>query len=107
MIIGGIVVWTFGEMVLFPQASAYVADVAPPNRRGAYMGAYSMAFSIAFAVGPWAGTTVFSRFGAVILWSLVFLVGVIASAIMLAVTNDKREEVSDELIAESFEPLAS
>jgi len=92
LILVGIVVWTFGEMMLFPQASAYVADVAPPNRRGAYMGAYSMAFSIAFALGPWAGTTVFSRFGATTLWTLVFFVGVVAATIMLGVTSDKSPE---------------
>ncbi|HUQ18121.1 MAG TPA: MFS transporter [Gemmatimonadaceae bacterium] len=89
LILVGIVVWTFGEMMLFPQASAYVADAAPPNRRGAYMGAYSMAFSSAFAVAPWAGTTVFSRFGATTLWTLVFLLGLLASAIMLGVTVKK------------------
>jgi MFS family permease len=90
LIIVGIVVWTFGEMILFPQASAYVAEVAPPGRRGAYMGAYSMAFSLAFAVAPWAGTTAFARFGATTLWSLVFLVGAVASLLMLKVTT--REE---------------
>ena len=75
MVLLGIVVWTFGEMMLFPQASAYVADIAPPHRRGAYMGAYSMAFSLAFAVAPWAGTTVFATFGAGVLWSSVFVIG--------------------------------
>jgi MFS family permease len=89
MIVLGIVVWTFGEMMLFPQASAYIADIAPPHRRGAYMGAYSMAFSIAFAIGPWAGTAVFARFGAAILWSSVFLVGLAAAAIMLQVTSEE------------------
>lgn len=85
----GIVVWTFGEMMLFPQASAYVADIAPPHRRGAYMGAYSMAFSLSFAVAPWAGTVIFARYGAAILWSSVFLVGVAAAAIMLQVTSEE------------------
>jgi MFS family permease len=95
LIVAGIVVWTFGEMILFPQASAYVAEVAPPGRRGAYMGAYSMAFSLAFAVAPWAGTTAFARFGATTLWSLVFLVGAVASLLMLKVTA--REENGDYL----------
>jgi len=91
VILFGIVVWTFGEMMLFPQSSAYIADIAPAHRRGAYMGAYSMSFSIAFAIAPWAGTVVFARFGAVILWSAVFMVGVAATAIMLQVTSDDKE----------------
>ncbi len=93
IIVAGIVVWTFGEMMLFPQASAYVAEIAPAHRRGAYMGAYSMSFSIAFAIGPWAGTAVFARFGAGILWSAVFLVGLAAAAIMLQVTSEEPAEV--------------
>ncbi|HYN82524.1 MAG TPA: MFS transporter [Gemmatimonadaceae bacterium] len=94
MIVLGIVVWTFGEMMLFPQASAYVADIAPPHRRGSYMGAYSLAFSIAFAVAPWAGTTVFAHFGATILWASVFLVGVAATVIMLQVTSEEPAEAA-------------
>ena len=91
MIILGVVVWTFGEMMLFPQASAYVADVAPPHRRGAYMGAFSMAFSLSFAIAPWAGTTVYAHFGARILWAAVFFVGLVAAAIMLRVTAEQPE----------------
>jgi MFS family permease len=94
MIVLGIVVWTFGEMMLFPQASAYVADIAPPHRRGSYMGAYSLAFSIAFAVAPWAGTTVFAHFGATVLWASVFLVGVVATVIMLQVTSEEPAEAA-------------
>jgi MFS family permease len=89
MIVFGIVVWTFGEMMLFPQAAAYVADIAPPHRRGSYMGAYSLAFSFAFAVAPWAGTAVFARFGATKLWASVFLVGVVATLMMLRVSSEE------------------
>jgi MFS family permease len=92
MIVFGIIVWTFGEMMLFPQAAAYVADIAPAHRRGSYMGAYSLAFSIAFAVAPWAGTTVFANFGARILWASVFLVGIVATVIMLQVTAEEPTE---------------
>jgi len=84
-IVAGVVVWTFGEMMLFPQASAYVAEIAPPSRRGEYMGAYSLAFNISFAVAPWAGTVVFDRYGARVLWLSVFAVGAISAAMMTQV----------------------
>src|SRR6202789_2403771 len=48
-----VVIWTFGEMILMPGSSAYAAELAPPERRGEYMGLYTMSFNIAFAVGPW------------------------------------------------------
>ena len=37
-----VVVWTFGEMILFPAMSAYVAHIAPPHKQGMYMGFYVM-----------------------------------------------------------------
>jgi MFS family permease len=92
-IILGMIVWTFGEMLLFPQASAYVAEVAPQARRGQYMGAYSLAFSLAFAVAPWAGTTGYARFGARPLWIAVFLVGAI-SAWMMARVREREPAIA-------------
>lgn len=87
LIIAGVVVWTFGEMMLFPQASAYVAEIAPPSRRGEYMGAYSLAFNLAFAVAPWAGIVAFDRYGARFLWISVFFVGAVSAVMMAQVTG--------------------
>ncbi|HZK78654.1 MAG TPA: MFS transporter, partial [Gemmatimonadaceae bacterium] len=83
----GVVIWTFGEMMLFPQASAYVAEIAPPSRWGEYMGAYSLAFNISFALAPWAGTVAFDRYGARVLWLSVFAVGVISAGMMTQVAE--------------------
>lgn len=90
-VIFAIVIWTFGEMLLFPQASAYVAEIAPPARRGQYMGAYSLAFNLAFAVAPWAGTSTFAQFGAKVLWIGVFAIGATSAVMMLFVTTSLRE----------------
>ncbi len=88
LIIVGIMIWTFGEMMLFPQASAYVAEIAPSHRRGEYMGAYSLAFNFAFAVAPWAGTVVFAEFGARVLWGGVFLIGAVSAFMMTHVNTE-------------------
>jgi MFS family permease len=89
-VIAAIVVWTFGEMMLFPQAAAYVAEIAPAGRRGEYMGAYSVAFSVAFAIAPWAGTAGLSRFGAQPLWLAVLVAGVISAIMMMNVSTLKK-----------------
>jgi predicted MFS family arabinose efflux permease len=82
-VIGTVVVWTFGEMVLLPGMGAYVADLAPAERRGAYMGLYTMTFGAAFALGPWLGTFVLSRLGATVLWSGAFALGALSAALLL------------------------
>ena len=62
--------------------SNFVAELAPADRRGEYMGLYSMAWGIAFAIGPWLGTFALERFGRVPLWSGAFAVAALASIAM-------------------------
>ena len=83
MVIASVVVWTFGEIVLFPGLNAAVADLAPEARRGEYMGLYMMAFNLAFAIGPWAGTLILEKRGGPTLWTGAFLAGLL-SAILLS-----------------------
>lgn len=54
------VVWTLGEIVSAPVASAYVADISPPHMRGRYAGAFGMAFSLALIASPAAGTAIYA-----------------------------------------------
>jgi MFS family permease len=82
MVVVSVVVWTFGEIVLFPGLNAAVADLAPEARRGEYMGLYMTAFNLAFAIGPWAGTVVLETWGGPTLWAGTFLAGLL-SAILL------------------------
>jgi MFS family permease len=77
-----VVVWTFAEMILFPGSGAYVADLAPPERRGEYMGMYSMTFGMCFSIGPWLGTVILERWGGKVLWGSMFLLGLVSAALM-------------------------
>jgi MFS family permease len=83
VVVLGTVVWSFGEMVLLPGLSSFVAEVAPPALRGTYMGLYSMTFSVGFALAPWLGATLLERAGATILWISMFVLGSL-SAVLLA-----------------------
>jgi len=81
-IAGTVVIWTIGEMILLPSMSNFVAELAPPDRRGEYMGLYSMSWGLAFAIGPWLGTFTLERFGRVTLWGGTFVVAALASIAM-------------------------
>jgi predicted MFS family arabinose efflux permease len=93
-----IAIWTIGEMILFPGASAYMAEIAPEGKRGAYNGLYLMTFSIAFAIAPWLGTRVLERFGGTTLWTASFIVGCLSAAMMLLLKSRQQpvEEVAIE-----------
>jgi len=82
-----VVVWTFGEMILLPGASAWVAESAPAHRLGAYMGLFVMSFSVAFSVGPWLGATVYDRYGGGVLWGLAFLCGCLSAALLAMISE--------------------
>jgi MFS family permease len=81
-IAGTVVVWTIGEMILLPSMSNFVAELAPADRRGEYMGLYSMSWGLAFAIGPWLGTLVLERYGRVTLWGGAFVVAALAAVAM-------------------------
>lgn len=82
-----VVVWTFGEMILFPSGSAYVADIAPSERLGTYMGLYTMSFSSAFMIGPWLGLFAMEQLGAGVLWFATLATGLISATMLLKVPS--------------------
>ncbi|HAV62118.1 MAG TPA: MFS transporter [Verrucomicrobiales bacterium] len=54
------IVFTIGEMISLPVASAYVADLAPTELRGRYMGANGLTWALALIIGPSAGMALFA-----------------------------------------------
>lgn len=80
-IAASIVVWTVGEMVLFPALSAEATLLAPEGRRGEYMGLFHTAFAIASMTGPALGTLLLDRAGPVWLWSGAFVASLVSAAL--------------------------
>ena len=77
-----VVLWTFGEMVASSISSAYVAELAPEEERGSYMGLYVAAFSIGFAVAPVVGMWSLDQLGR-LHWAAMAAVGMVAAGIFL------------------------
>jgi MFS family permease len=95
-----VVLWTFGEMMLFPAMAAHLGEVAPEDRRGAYMGAYSMALSFALTVGPWLGTQLLAKNGPTGIWSVMFGLGALAAGLMVYAAPHRRP-LRAPIVAES------
>jgi MFS family permease len=75
----GAVLYTVGEVLGFPVASAIVADLAPPDLRGRYQGAFSMSWGLAFTLSPLVGGEVLHRWGGRTLW-----LGCLATCLVIA-----------------------
>jgi MFS family permease len=77
-------------MILMPGSSAYAAEIAPPERRGEYMGLYTMSFSIAFSLGPFLGAEILQRWGSHVLWTTAFASGIISTILMSRIGSNRR-----------------
>jgi len=91
-----VVIWTFGEMILLPGAANYMADIAPADRRGVYMGLFQMMFSFAFAVSGWIGTSMLENFGGSVLWASTFIAGCVSTLLLWRVKQKTVNEVRSE-----------
>ena len=78
-----VVIWTFGEMIYFPAATSYMADLAPPGRTGEYMGALSATFSLALVIGPWMGAALLDTQGQAFTWGVMFVLGCIGAGMLV------------------------
>ena len=75
--------FTLGEMISMPVCGAYVADLAPADRRGLYMGTYGMIWALAFVCGPSLGMLLFSA-NHLALWAACGAMGLLAAGIISA-----------------------
>lgn len=62
------VILTFGELIVVPTASKYVADLAPAVSRGRYMGSYWLAWGLARGLAPLVGATLNDRISPQAIW---------------------------------------
>lgn len=93
-VLATVFIWSVGEMMFLPGTAAYVAEIAPPNRQGQYMGFYTMAFSVAFTIGPWFGTFLMEKYGSTFLWIFMFFLGVISTFMLLKIHRHPKPNLS-------------
>jgi MFS family permease len=73
--------FTVGEMILIPVASAYIADLAPPHLRGRYMGAWGFTGAVALMLGPNLGMALYRINPAAVWWACGAL-GLLAATVI-------------------------
>lgn len=80
--IAALVIWTTGEMLVFPALATIVSDLAPVGAEGKYQGIYSFAFSVGMVIGPAGGSVLAQQGGWSVLWGSGAFV-VLGSAMVL------------------------
>ncbi len=83
------VLMSFGELILIPTVSKYIADLAPADMRGRYMSFYWFAWGIARAAAPLIGGFLNDTIAQHAIWIGALGIG-LASAIGLFIFNRVR-----------------
>jgi MFS family permease len=98
-----IVVFVIGEMLWVPTSQAVVADLAPADIRGAYMGAFGSAPAIGFALAPLIGLQMRNSFGDEATWAMFAGIGVLAAVLggLALVGLDRRERGARSAVLET------
>lgn len=73
--------FTLGEMITMPMASAYLANLAPAHMRGRYQGVSGLTWSLGLIIGPAAGMKLFT-FHPAAYWMACAFLGVFAAAVI-------------------------
>ncbi|TDO48607.1 putative MFS family arabinose efflux permease [Kribbella sp. VKM Ac-2527] len=81
-----VVVWTIGEIGFAAVVGAVLADLAPVDLRGRYLGLAGMAFGVGAVIGPVLGTNALQHLGATMTWLMCALLGVVLLAGQLALS---------------------
>ena len=84
------VIMTIGEMLLMPTSSTYVANLAPLDKRGRYMGMFNLTWSIAGIFTPLLGGVLTDQVSSHAPWWSGFIIGLIA--VLLVAASHRREQ---------------
>lgn len=88
------VVMTFGELITAPTATAFVANLAPPDQRGRYLGFFGLNWFIALSIGPMGAGVLSDTISPVTPWYAGAVVGVLAVLSFLSLRRLPNQPVS-------------
>lgn len=103
----GVLLWTLGEVLGLPVASALTAALAPPALRGRYQGVYVTATGLAFALSPLLSGELAARAGARTLWLACLGLGLLVALGHLAAAGPRRRRLAEQARAEGSIPGAA
>jgi MFS family permease len=78
---------TFGELIVVPTASKYVADTAPADLRGRYMSIYWLGWGLARTLSPLIGGFINDRIAPQAIWIGGLLIGLTSTFGLIALNN--------------------
>ena len=70
-----VIIWSIGEMLVFPFMTGFISSRANDTNRGKYMGLYTFTFALALVIGPALGTWIYDTYSPMFLFYGIGLTG--------------------------------
>lgn len=83
----GMILMTFGEMIVFPFSNAFAIDRGKKGKQGEFMAMYAISFSIAHIFGHNAGLQLTSHLGFDMTWYLITAVAAICALLIFGLNK--------------------
>ena len=87
ILVVGMLLMTFGEMIAFPFSNAFAVERAKKGKQGEYMALYSISFSIAHIFGHNAGLQMTAALGYNTTWYIITIIALICAFILLVLNR--------------------
>lgn len=106
ILIVGMLLMTFGEMIAFPFSNSFVIERAKRGRQGEYMAFYSISFSAAHIFGHNFGLQMAGKVGYDLTWMVITgLSGIGVFTLLYLIQQLKREKVAAAVIRSESEKV--
>lgn len=83
------IIWTFGEMLLFPNLIAYISELTPAAQLGTYMAGFSLFLNFSRISSPLLGMQIFISLTPRGLWLTCFFLGMLVAACLFFLSHKK------------------
>jgi len=82
MLVIGMILMSFGEMLVFPFSNAFALNRAKRGNQGEYLALYSISFSVSHILGHNSGFHLIDLFGFEFTWYFMIMLGIIACLLL-------------------------
>ncbi|MEQ9411453.1 MAG: MFS transporter [Fuerstiella sp.] len=89
-----VVIWTVGEVVQAAFKQSMVADLAPVEMRGRYMGVFALCHAIGLSAGVPLGGQILQHWGPQVLWPACAGLGLLAAGIYVVIFRRRQRDRS-------------
>ncbi|MEU8785339.1 MFS transporter [Streptomyces sp. NPDC048637] len=90
-----VVLWSLGEIVIWPTCMTLVAALAPPHQQGAYQGWFLSVWSVSVALAPLLSSQLIGAFdGTTAVWAACLALALLAAAAHLLLARLRRPDLT-------------